>query len=376
MRICFPGGARYSQQLDTTSAKKFKALSQLGDLFVIGFSLDLRPRYFVEHAHFYLLPKWSLPVMRYLTMFTVGPWLVLRLIWRHGVRVLIAKSPYEGLAAAWAKVIACWFACHVVLIVESHGDFEESLFLQRRVAIATLYRFLMRAAAGFALRHADLLRAVSTSTQEQLQRWAPGKPVVRFVTWTDIEVFLEAGTHDGVRQPEIVYAGVLIPRKGVHHLIHAFHRIAPDFRAAQLVIIGRDDNPEYAAGLRATVRQLGLDGRVHFLGGVPQGELARWMGRAQVFVLPSYSEGLPRVVFEAMAAGMPVIATRVSGIPDIVQQDMTGFLVPCGDEAALIERLRWVLAHPAEANSLGQRARDFARTFFQPRSTWTTIGGS
>jgi glycosyltransferase involved in cell wall biosynthesis len=366
-KVAFLGGARYSQPLDATSEKKWRLLSELGEMFVIGFSQDLRPRRFTQHAHFYLLPKFPLPVLRYLAMFTAGPALALWLILRHGVRILVAQSPYEGFAAAVAKVLARLVGFQVVLIVENHGDFEVSLFLQRRVRCQNLYRWLMRRTARFALQHADLLRAISNSTRKQLETWSPGKPIVQFPTWTDIEVFLKAGESDGTREPVILYAGVLTPLKGVHHLLRAFAKVVQEFPEARLEIVGRDENPEYAEELRQEVLRLGLNGRVSFVGEVPQVELANRMRRSCVFVLPSLSEGLGRVVVEAMATGTPVIGSRVGGIPEMVQEGLTGFLVPPGDEEALAERLRWVLKHPQEAEAMGRRAREFARAFLLSR---------
>ena len=367
-KVAFLGGARYSQPLDATSEKKLRLLSELGEMFVIGFSQDLRPRRLTQHAHFYLLPKFPLPVLRYLAMFIVGPALTLWLILRHGVRILVAQSPYEGFAAAVAKVLARLVGLKVVLIVENHGDFEVSLFLQRRVRCQSLYRWLMRRTARFALQHADLLRAVSNSTRKQLEIWSPGKPVVQFPAWTDIEVFLKAGEGDGAREPLILYAGVLIPGKGVHHLLRAFAKVAQEFPEAWMEIVGRDENPEYAEELHQEVLRLGLNGRVSFVGEVPQVELANRMRRACVFVLPSRSEGLGRVVAEAMATGTPVIGSRVGGIPEMIRDGLTGLLVPPGDEEALAERLRWVLEHPQEAEAMGHRAREFARSFFSPEA--------
>jgi len=364
MRICFIGGARYRQPLDATSEKKWRLLSALGEMFVIGFSQDLKPRRFTQHAHFYLLPKFSVPALRYLAMFMVGPFLALWLIARHGVRILVAQSPYEAFAAAVAKGMAKLLRRRVALIVESHGDFEEGLFLQRRVRTPGLYRLMMRAQARFALRHADLLRAVSNTTRDQLQRWMPGRPVVQYPAWTDIEAFFEAGAREVPREPEVLYAGVLIPLKGVHHLIGAFARVVPEFPWARLIVVGRADNQAYAAELKRRVAQAGLDGRVAFAGELPQAELALGMRRAGVFVLPSLSEGLGRVVVEAMATGTPVIGSQVGGIAEIVEDGVTGFLVPPGDEAALADRLRRILANPVEARTIGKRARQFARSFF------------
>jgi glycosyltransferase involved in cell wall biosynthesis len=365
MCVCFLGGARYSQPLDATSAKKFRALKSLGELFVIGFSRDLWPRRFTEHAHFYLLPKLPLPVLRYIAMFILGPLLAFWAICRHGVQVLVAQSPHEGLAAALAKKTAGWVGRKVILVVESHGDFEESLFMQRRILLPTLYYFLMRQAAGFALKHADLLRAVSHSTKEQLERWSPGKSLAQFTAWTDIDVFLQARlNHENHSFQDILYAGVLTPLKGVHHLINAFASIAKDFPRTRLVVVGRAENISYTADLKNQVRRYGLDGRVEFVEEMPQVDLAERMRSACLFVLPSTSEGLGRVVIEAMAAGTPVIGSDVGGIPEIVKNGVTGFLVPPKDEITLADRIRWVLEHPEETREMGRHAQAFAEGFF------------
>jgi glycosyltransferase involved in cell wall biosynthesis len=223
----------------------------------------------------------------------------------------------------------------------------------------------MRCTAHFAFEHADLLRAVSDSTRQQLEQWAPGRPIFQFVAWTDMEVFLQASINEEEHPfQNILYVGSLIPRKGVHHLIDAFARVTKNFPQARLAIVGRDENKTYAAQLKEQVRRLSLDGRVQFLREVRQAELTMWMRRACVFVLPSISEGLGRVVIEAMATCTPVIGSRVGGIPEMVEDGVTGFLVRPGDEATLAEKIRWVLEHSDEAREMGRRARLFAERFF------------
>jgi glycosyltransferase involved in cell wall biosynthesis len=295
------------------------------------------------------------------------------LIFRHRVQVLVAQSPYEGFAAALAKKISGWFGYRIALVVESHGDFEESLFMQRAISLPGLYRVVMLHAARFAFKHADSFRVISDSTKAQMKRWVPGRRIIQFPTWTDIEVFLKAGAQE--REPDgqqVLYTGVLIPRKGVHHLINAVSRLAKDFSQASLVILGREDDRNYVAELKELVKRLDLDARIRFIGPMPQEDLANWMRRASVFVLPSVSEGLGRVVVEAMATGTPAIGSRVGGIPEMVQDGSTGFLVPPGDEAALAQRIRWVLEHPEETRVMGRRAQSFAERFF---STTTYVAG-
>lgn len=372
--FCFLSSTRYSQPLDGTSEKKFRALRVLGEAFVIGFSHDLRPRRFTEHAHFYLLSNLPIPGLRYLEMLLVGPLLMCWLILRHGVRIVVAQGPYQGFAGVLSKKIVKLFGRRVVLVVENHGDFDpESLFLQRRIYAQALYRFLMTRIRAVSLRHADLLRPVSYVARKQFERSMPGKLTVQFPAWTDIDEFLKAGANkQACFCRDVLYAGMLIPRKGVHYLINAFARICEEFPRARLVLVGAGDNSAYVATLQSLVQQLRLKEYVQFVGAVTQPQLAACMSRASVFVLPSLSEGLPRVVLEAMATATPVVASDVGGIPEVVDNGSTGFLVPPGDESALTERLREVLGSPAKASEMGYRAREFVDHFF---STTVYVNG-
>jgi glycosyltransferase involved in cell wall biosynthesis len=364
IKVCFLGGARYTRPLDETVEKKFRTISSLGEVFVVGFSSDLRPRMFTEQAHFYLLPQLPFPILRYLEIFVLGQLLVLWSIVRYRTQVVIAQSPYEGFVAALAIKVAAWFGYKVGLAVEVHGDFEESLFLYRGIRFRALHRFLMKQAALYSLAQADVLRAISSSTTNQLKRWAPKTTIVQFPAWTDIETFLEAGRTKTNEACSIVYAGVVSPVKGIHCLIDAFSFTAEEFRRSQLLIIGKEENVGYADDLRHQIRKLGLENRVRFLGHEPQSELAIWMAKASVLVLPSMSEGLGRVIIEAMATGTPVIGSRVGGIPELIKDGVNGFLIAPGDAEALAEKLRWVLKNPDKARAMGRSARVFAQQTF------------
>jgi glycosyltransferase involved in cell wall biosynthesis len=280
---------------------------------------------------------------------------------RHRARIFIAQSPFEGAAAAAVKVVLALFGRRVALIVESHGDFERSVFLQRRVWFAATYRRLMRLAARGALRHADLGRAVSQATRNQLRSWRGDLPIVVFPAWVDVELFTtgERPTPPSACQG-ILFAGAIVPRKGVHVLIDAFSQIAGRVPAAHLVIAGAEDNARYAAELRNQARALGLESRLEFVGHVPANRLVELIDRARLLALPSFSEGLPRVLLEAMLRGTPTVATRVSGTPELVRPMETGYLVDPGDASALAEALLAAFLD-ADIDRMGRRARDAAR---------------
>ncbi len=349
------------------TARKWQLMAALSDydIHIVGFSTSLRPRRFTEHVNFTLLPQPPTAPLRYLSIFLLGPLLVAYLALRHHAEILVAQSPFEGAIGAAVKRFARIFGRRPRLIIENHNNFEEDLFLQRRIPLQSLYRRLMLLAARFAFRHADALRVISSSTAERARHYAPDLPQARFMTFSDTDVFQQAERRVAVEAAsDIVYAGVLIPRKGVHQLLNAF--AALDQPHAQLRLVGHAENADYAASLRQQAEQLGISDRVHFHGAVSQAELADYFAAARVMVLPSLSEGLGRVVVEAMLLGTPVIGSRVGGIPDLIEPGVTGWLVEAGDEAGLAAALND--AFQADVKSMGVKARAFADEFFSPRS--------
>jgi glycosyltransferase involved in cell wall biosynthesis len=354
----------YRQPLDPTSAKKFHAMESLGAMFVVAFGNGILPARFVEGGRFFLLPRLPTPALRYLCLYSFGLLVLLKLVFRERVQVLVAQSPYEGFVAAMVKRIARLAGHDVALVVESHGDFVQAPFLQNRLWFTELYRRLVGFASRNGLARADVLRAISSATRDQLATWAPGKPIVSFPTWTDIDRFFEAWAPEEKDPRRLLYVGVLTRLKAVDVLIEAFARIAPLAPDATLRIVGEAVDAGYAHGLERRVEALGLASRIEFRAPMTQSELAFEMTRATALVLPSLSEGLGRVVLEAMASGTPVVGSRVGGIVDLIDDGETGFLVTPGDAESLAERLAWLLARPETARDMGARARERARTLF------------
>lgn len=133
----------------------------------------------------------------------------------------------------------------------------------------------------------------------------------------------------------------------------------PALAPLHLMVVGDGDLRD---ALPAQARTLGIADRVHFLGA--RRDLGDLMAAMDLFVMPSYWEGLPLSMVLAMGAGLPVVATRVAGIPEVVQDGQTGLLVPPGDAAALGAALARLLSDPALGPRLGTAAREFVRPRF------------
>ena len=151
--------------------------------------------------------------------------------------------------------------------------------------------------------------------------------------------------------PRLVFAGRVTASKGIFVLLEALatvDRVNP----ISLITFGPvDDSREYAAAKR----RLGLESRVEDTG-VDPGWLQR-TNSGDVFVLPSFYEGMPLALLEAMANGLPVIATPVGGVPEVVIHGRTGLLVPVRDVRTLADAILWMAAHRDEASAMGREGR-------------------
>ncbi len=140
----------------------------------------------------------------------------------------------------------------------------------------------------------------------------------------------------------VVFVGLLAATKGLRELLHAMIHLVPSRPRLQLFCIG--EGP-LQAELESLAAQAGIAGHVHFPGRRASSEIARWLAAANLFCLPSYAEGCPNAVIEALACGRAVVATQVGGIPELVDA-ASGILVRPGDAQALAQALDEALRRP------------------------------
>lgn len=152
-----------------------------------------------------------------------------------------------------------------------------------------------------------------------------------------------------------LFVGQFARRKRHDDAIRALALVARDHASARLAMVGNLYDEGYREELRRLAGELGVADRIEFLG--IRADVPRLMRRAQAVVLCSESEAFGWVVLEAMAAGVPVIASAVDGPREILEHNRTGLLVPCRDVAGYAAAMRMVLEHPAAARALARNAR-------------------
>jgi len=209
------------------------------------------------------------------------------------------------------------------------------------------------------LRSARFAVTVSDYNRGYLAGFDGAERVVRIYNGLDVERFAPNG---GAREepPLVLAVGRLVEKKGFADLVRACSLLQRDGHAFQCRIVGKG---ELDSELHALIAKLHLEKQVELAGPIPREQLLALYRSASIVVAPCVigsdgnRDGLPTVLIEAMALGVPVVATDVTGIPELVEDGGTGLLVPQRDPEALAAAIRRVLAEPARAEALVRAGR-------------------
>ncbi len=262
---------------------------------------------------------------------------VLHAHWIPSGLIALATRPFGGRPPV---VVSVWGSDVALLRAPFLGRLVRVL-LRRVAAVIAVSETMKRELVGLGLRPERVVVVLSAATdlprpqvdREQLRR----------------QLGLPAG------RPVVLYLGRLSPEKGPHLLLDAARRVVEAVPEVQFALVG-DGN--LRPTLEATVDAQGLRGHVLFAGLVPHHEVGAWLAAADVLVLPSLSEGLPHTVMEAMAFSLPVVATAVGGVPEIVHDGVSGYVVPPAQSVPLADRLVDLLRDPERRRRFGEAGAD------------------
>ena len=221
-------------------------------------------------------------------------------------------------------------------------------------------------------RLADLNISTSRSIERILKAHAqPQGRCEVLLRGVDLTTFFPSQVR-GAKPPVVLFVGRITEAKGVFDLLEAWARVVARCPNAELWVVGPDHtNGRFSREVRSG--RYGCSIRVN--PPVPLPDVAELMRKAQVFCLPSHGEGTPNSVMEALASGLPVVATTVGGIPDIVESNRTGILVEQGDVQGLAEALVSLLQDSDCRLRMGEAAHEFARMHLDARKTVLRLVG-
>lgn len=326
-KVLFIGVTNYNLERDSHLKEKFERLGKEIKPYVLARGKPFHKK--IWNTEFYL-------VRAGIFFWPIAFWIGFLLCLTKKIDVIVSQSPLvEGFVGSIIKRLL-----KKELIVEIHGDWKEGPFLAKKRRLAFIERKFIPLLAKISFKNADKIRGVAGNLIEGAKKIAPDKKYFIFPTFTDLDDFLnEKNTRfDNF----ILFVGRAQKVKGVKYLIEAFSKIENEFPGFKLVLVGE---------------------------GLPQGKLSltetkNKMKDCYCLVLPSLSEGLPRVIMEAMALGKPVVGSNVGGIPDLIKDGRNGFLFEVGNSEALAEKLRILLNDRDLAARMGKKGQEFIQGSF------------
>jgi len=311
-----------------------------------------------------LISPWSAarPLTRLVKWVLTAPVVLVTLLWFCRRRRVVAFNfHYPSLDAFPIALLRRAGLFRGALILSFHGSDLQELF-----AAGRLERWLWR----FVLRHASAVVACSHALAAKVSTFAGTIParVHAIHNGVDIGTLMREVDHSASPPPAVLERDFILSiatferQKGLDVLLRAFARVRRTHPRLRLVLVGRSGPEEKR--LRVLAVELGIDGDVLFYNDVPHSQVGLFLERAKVFALPSRAEAFGIVVLEAAAYRVPVVASRVGGIPEIVVDGESGVLVEPGNPEALAGALERVLADDAWARGLGERLHRRVATGF------------
>ncbi len=256
--------------------------------------------------------------------------------------------------------------CSPNSVVTVHGLPHVEMRLSARTKFRDKLRVkLVEAVVRRVLRRAKVVISISKYDTQELGRLIKGTRV-SIANPTGLEFYALAPS--GPSEPRLLFAGVLSPLKNVLGLLNAFAQVRQVVPEARLILAGPHPDPDYAQTVQDRVTSLALGDSVDIVGFLDNDRLRHEIATARAVVLFSRQENAPTIIAQAMAAGKPVVATRVGGVPEMVNDGESGFVVESEDETALAERMLTLLNDQDLCLRMGARGHELALCRFNPEA--------
>lgn len=293
-------------------------------------------------------------------------WIWLRLAREH--RWHVVNFHYPGPSAGFWILLRDLGLWNGAIVVSVHGgEIRGAPTSTDPIGMFLLRRVLIRADAIVACSASlgnDVI-ALVPETKERLRVISNGVDVDALANKVDSDFVLPPQLNS---KPFILNVATYEAKKSQEVLIRAFSIVAAQYDSVQLVIVGR--STPYLEKVRACATASGFSERIHLLVDLPHASVMNWMSRAAIFCLPSESEGHPLAIMEATAFELPVVATSIGGIREIISGADEGLLVPVSDHEALACALNQLIEEPETAANLGRNLRRSVES----RYSWARTG--
>ena len=352
--VLFIAPTTYQLPLTENLKKKFITLSEVCNVSVLAFA---NSKTFLNetYGNFYLNKKIKNRLINYFRIIQISIFTTHKIIKKENIDIVCFQDPVSSFfSILFLKVRRA----EVKIIVETHGDFIETLSLEKNLVLPSLYKKLFYIMAKYSIGKSNIIRAVSSSTEQQVLDIDSSKSVVRFPAWIDFKDFQNIEPKPLSKDKfNILFIGSVTDRKKPHMIIEAIQRI--NDKSYNLSIVGPAPNEKYFKELKDLIDKSDLQNQVSLIGPVDRESVKDYYSTSNLMILPSISEGLARVIFESQVAMCPVLVTDAPGMSDIVIDGQTGYVFESNNLDSLSLKIEYIKNNYEEASLVAKNAKGF-----------------
>ncbi len=352
--VLFIAPTTYQLPLTENLKKKFITLSEVCNVSVLAFA---NSKTFLKetYGNFYLNKKIENRLLNYFRIIQISIFTTYKIIKKENIDIVCFQDPVSSF---FSILFLKARRSEVKIIVETHGDFIETLSLEKNLVIPRLYKKLFYIMAKYSIGKSNIIRAVSSSTEQQVLDMDSSKSVVRFPAWIDFKDFQNIEPKPLSKDKfNILFIGSVTDRKKPHMIIDAIQGI--NDKSYHLSIVGPAPNEKYFKELKDLIGKSDLQNQVSLIGPVDRESVKDYYSTSNLMILPSISEGLARVIFESQVAMCPVLVTDAPGMSDIVIDGQTGYVFESNNLDSLSLKIEYIKNNYDEASLVAKNAKGF-----------------
>ena len=352
--VLFIAPTTYQLPLTENLKKKFITLSEVCNVSVLAFA---NSKTFLNETfgNFYLNKKIKNRLLNYFRIIQISIFTTYKIIKKENIDIVCFQDPVSSF---FSILFLKARRTEVKIIVETHGDFIETLSLEKNLVLPRLYKKLFYIMGKYSIGKSNIIRAVSSSTEQQVLDIDSSKSVVRFPAWIDFKDFQNIEPKPLSKDKfNILFIGSVTDRKKPHMIIEAIQRI--NDKSYHLSIVGPAPNEKYFKELKDLIDKSDLQNQVSLIGPVDRESVKDYYSTSNLMILPSISEGLARVIFESQVAMCPVLVTDAPGMSDIVIDGQTGYVFKSNNLDSLSLKIEYIKNNYDEASLVAKNAKGF-----------------
>ena len=354
-KVLFISPTTYPNPITKDIQIKFKSLSKVCHPIVFAFS-DKKSSSSMEGVETIFNKKYKNRFLNYLKIISLFFFKIPDIVKNQNIKIICLQDPITGFFVILSLKIR---KLPVKIVVETHGDFIDTISLEKNLILPKLYSSIFSYLAKYSIQNADLIRSISDFTEKQVLKFGYKGSFVRFPAWINIDNYLNAEINRSFTDTfKIIFVGSVTERKNPKIIIESLETIDTNI---SLEIIGQTPNSKYLKELKELISRSKHSQNISLTPFISSKELIKKYSSTNLFILPSKSEGLGRVIIEAQSTACPVLVSSNTGMTDLVIENETGYIFENNNKKDLKEKMQYIIKNYDNAVQVGLNSRDFVK---------------